>query len=127
MATLKWKDDDGSPRECEVATDWRIGELVEAENALGFSMEGARAGVKMALVVFISRRRVEKERRADALADEVLRMDFTKILPVLAEAEEEERDRPPEEGPGEETTPGEEAEEQESAAPLTTGRLRSAG
>lgn len=70
----------------EIAEDWRLGELIEAENALGVDMETARGGAKMALVIYISIRRVEPALPVDALANKVMRMDIA----ALAEDDEAE-------------------------------------
>lgn len=76
MATIKYED-----REVELAEDWRIGELIEAENALGIDMDSAKGAARIALVVYISIRRENKEMPQGIMADQVLRMELTGLLP----------------------------------------------
>lgn len=82
MATIRYEGN-----EVELAEDWRIGELIEAENTLGIDMESARGAARIALVVYISIRRVNAEMPAGILADQVLRMELSGLL----EDEDEEK------------------------------------
>jgi hypothetical protein len=82
VATLQYGD-----HEVAVAEDWRLGELIEAENALGVDMEKAKGGAKMAIIFFISIRRTDKQTPAHVLADQVMKMELTAIS-----ADEEESD-----------------------------------
>lgn len=61
----------------DIAEDWRVGELIEAENALGIDMESAKGGAKMALIAYITIRRADKDTPAGVLADAVLSMEMT--------------------------------------------------
>jgi hypothetical protein len=65
--------------EVELAEDWRVGELIRAENALDIDMEGAKAGARSALVLYISLARHEpwKTMQPGSLADLVMRMDVS--------------------------------------------------
>lgn len=74
MATLKYND-----QEIELADDWRIGELIEAENSLGLDMNGAKGGAQMALVFYISIRRADKQIPNHVLADQVMRMELGSV------------------------------------------------
>lgn len=74
MATIKWGD-----KETELVEDWRVGELIEAENALGIDMNEAKGAAQIALVVYISRRRVEPELPSGILADQVMRMELSAL------------------------------------------------
>lgn len=106
----------------DVAEDWRLGELIEAENALGIDMETARGGAKMALVLYISVRRAEPTLPIDALAGKVMRMEIASL------ADDDDEDGGKGESPLDDDTA---AEPQESASletggQPTTGHLRSA-
>jgi len=53
------------------AGDWTVGELSEAENALGVSFGDKSQGDSMAVSFYIAVRRVDKETMPVALADKV--------------------------------------------------------
>ena len=111
MATIKYEDS-----VVQVAEDWRLGELIEAENALGVDMETAKSSAKMALVIYISLRRVRKELPIDALANIVRHMEITSLI-----GDDEETEAGPlEEGSGSSGQASATGEQQ------TSGRLRSA-
>jgi hypothetical protein len=112
VATIKYEGN-----EIKVAEDWRLGELIEAENAMGVDMETARGGAKMALVLYISIRRAKPELPADGLANIVRHMEITSIAPD----DDEEEAAPLGDGVnGSDATPSETEERP------TGGRLRSA-
>ena len=81
----------------DIAEDWRVGELIEAENALDIDMEKAKGGAKMALIAYITIRRVDKDTPSGVLADAVLRMDLT----AFGSGESEEDDAGPPDGAAE--------------------------
>jgi hypothetical protein len=112
VATIKYEGN-----EIRVAEDWRLGELIEAENAMGVDMETARGGAKMALVLYISIRRAKPELPADGLANIVRHMEITSVVADDDEAEEL---------PLGEGTNGAAGETSETEELPTGGRLRSA-
>jgi hypothetical protein len=116
MATLEYNG-----QQLQIAEDWRVGELIEAENALKIDMETARGGGKMALIAYITIRRHDADTKEGVIADAVLRMELSAIS---GEAEDDEGDAgpPDEEGDGEEAGNGHSSE---TAAQQTTGRPRS--
>jgi hypothetical protein len=71
--------------------DIRVRELVEAEGALGFSMDETGSGGKMAIGLFVAMRRHDTDIGAGLLADKVMGIDLSKY-------EEVEEDSPPAEG-----------------------------
>jgi hypothetical protein len=73
-------------REIEVASNIRIGELIEAEKALGFNMDETGSGGRMAISLFVALRREEKEKPIGMLADEVLRVDLSTFEEVAEES-----------------------------------------
>ena len=95
MAKIQWEGN-----EIELVEDWRVGELIEAENALDINMNEAKGAAQIALVAYISLRRGNTEIPTGVLADQVLRMELTAI------AADEEAAGPLEEGGA---TSGEEA------------------
>ena len=99
----------------ELAEDWRVGELIEAENALKLSMDEAKGGGKLALISYITIRRTDTTTPAGALADSVLQMEIASLINDDEEAEA----GPPAEGV--EGGPDSETDE-----PQTFGPLRSA-
>jgi hypothetical protein len=74
MATLEYNG-----QQLEIAEDWRVGELIEAENALKIDMETARGGGKMALIAYITIRRHDTTTAEGVIADAVLRMELSAI------------------------------------------------
>lgn len=96
----------------DVVEDWRVGELIEAENALNIDMDGAKGGARAALVVYISVRRVDARTPAGALADAVLKMELASVI-----SDDKEADRsPPAEGV--EDDPDSETDEPQTVGPL---------
>ena len=77
--------------EMEVAEDIRIRELVEAEKALGFSMDETGSAGKMAIAIFVAMRRHDADIGPGLLADKVMAVDLSKF-------EEVEEASPPAEG-----------------------------
>jgi hypothetical protein len=71
--------------------DIRVRELVEAEAALGFSMDETGSAGKMALGLFVAMRRQDGEIGPGLLADKVMAVDLSKY-------EEVEEQDPPAEG-----------------------------
>lgn len=86
MAHIRYED-----KQVELAEDWRIGELIEAENALSIDMDSAKGAARIALVVFISIRRTDKQTPTGVVADKVLRMN----LSALAQDDDEEGEASP--------------------------------
>lgn len=74
MAMIKYNG-----KEVPVAEDWRLSELIEAENALDLDMETARASGKTALIIYISMRRVDRETGRDQLGREVMALDLSAL------------------------------------------------
>lgn len=74
----------------------RVGELCEAEKALGVNMSDG-SGAAIAVTLFVGLRREDKQKPAGALADEVMRADVT----TIAEADDA---GPPAEGADEESS-----------------------
>src|SRR5262245_66316293 len=68
-------------REVELVENWRVGELIEAENAVGVDMWSATGAGRMALVIFISMRREDPNFPQAVLAGKVKMMEITSILP----------------------------------------------
>lgn len=115
MATFKYQG-----KEIPVAENWRVGEQVEAENSLSIDLETAKSAARMALVLYISIRRVDKQIPDGALADQVLRMELTDIIDQ--EEPEEDEPGPPDEEPAEE----EAGKDSETSEPQTSGVPHSA-
>lgn len=65
--------------ELELAEDWRIGEVIDAENALDLNMAEAKGGALMALMTYITIRRQDKQTPAGMIADRVMRMEVAKF------------------------------------------------
>lgn len=97
----------------EIAEDWRVGELIEAENALDIDMEKARGGAKMALIAYITIRRVDKDIPKGVLADAVLSMELTDFA-----SDDEAKD---DAGPPDEAAADMNGRHSETAEPLTSG------
>jgi hypothetical protein len=76
--------------EMEAASDIRVRELVEAESALGFSMDETGSGGKMAIALFVAMRRLDPEKAKGLIADTVMAVDLSKFEEV-----EEEEPSPP--------------------------------
>jgi hypothetical protein len=77
---MKFKLGDGV--EMEAASDIRIRELVEAESALGFSMDETGSGGKMAIALFVAMRRLDPEKAKGLIADTVMAVDLSKFEEV---------------------------------------------
>lgn len=86
MATLRYEG-----KEIPLADDWRLDEQIEAENALKLDMQEARSAARMALVFYISMRRVEPSTPAGVLADRAMSMQLSAIQ---GEDEDEEGGQP---------------------------------
>jgi hypothetical protein len=107
----------------QLAEDWRIGELIRAENALDIDMDSAKTAARTALVVYISLAREEPWKSRRDLADYVMRMDITE----LAKDDEEDDALPPVFVPdGVPSVPPGLSVAEEKDDPPTTGRLPSA-
>ena len=81
----------------ELAEDWRIGELIRAENALDIDMDSAKTAARTALVVYISLARLEPWKSRRDLADYVMRMDITEL--ATDDEDEDDDALPPASGP----------------------------
>jgi hypothetical protein len=95
--------------ELDAPENLTVRELVEAEQALGFSMDSG-SGAQMAVLLFVAMRKADPNKPAALLADDVLNSDISTV-------EEVEGEDPPAETPAE--TAGD-LEEQR-----TSGALRS--
>jgi len=66
----------------EAAEDIRVRELVEAEQALGFSLDETGSAGKMAIGIFVAMRRADAEIGPGLLADKVMAVDLSKYEEV---------------------------------------------
>jgi len=66
----------------EAAEDIRVRELVEAEKALGFSLDETGSAGKMAIGIFVAMRRMDAEIGPGMLADKVMAVDLSKYEEV---------------------------------------------
>lgn len=113
MAKLDYKGD-----LLEIAEDWRVGELIEAENALDIDMEKAKGAARMALIVYITIRRHDKQTPAGVLADAVLRMELSALV-----SDDEENDAgPPAEAAADVNGRRLETEDQQTSGRQLSGR-----
>lgn len=92
--------------ELEAPEHLRIGEVIEAEKALGFSMDSGW-GAQMAVTLFIAMRNKEPEKPATLIASEVLQADMSALEEV------------------EESPPADAPKGADPEAPPTSGALRS--
>ena len=73
MATIRWEGN-----EVDLVEDWRVGELIEAENALGIDMETAKGAARSRSSCSF-RGGGWTSRSAHVLADQVMRMELAAL------------------------------------------------